>query len=819
MERIDLSTAYSPIELAIHTCRYLPAKNMIAGKRVLDIACGEGIGVGLLLQWGAKEVVGVDISKAAIDVARDTYRDRDDVQLHCADAVTFLDALDDEFDVVISVETVEHVTDAAAFLEGLAKLRKKGASVVLSCPNDYFYFGRGYSLNEFHLKQYSFYDFRTLAERLLGEAEWYFGTSTTGFSAIHVDRTKQMTREYGKGIELFRPAEAGSVPGFSAGRERLTPANSLFYLGIWADEPELKASYEATFPTGAHYRMPKIQNVSDEIALGRTRRVAFIIDMRDWAYDNIVRNMEPFLEGRYHITYFYVTEHADHTELFEQVFVKGGFDNVHVMWREILFRFLYQKHAIMALLEKTGLAPEELAELIARPVVTTSVYDHLFLREEDIEERQERFAIVDGYSVSSKLLLTFYNQHFDAKPTVEISDGVNLDFFAPAREAQAQRARPKDRVYKIGWVGNSKWGSENPSVEDDPKGLHSILLPAVERLAKEGYSVEIMLADRNIQHRTRAEMVDYYGEIDILVCASAVEGTPNPVLEAMASGIPFVSTDVGIVREAAGPLQAEFILGQRTPQAMYAKLKKLLDDPEAYEAVAAENLQNIQGWAWSEKTLKWLALFARAEETHAMRGQALRRAIVGGRLRKWTDEVELYKKLKQKNAEIERVRGQITAANVEIATRAEQLLETRNELKAIREKKDEWKEKAQSNWTKVQKLREHQERVADWKAKAEENWRQAKELTASKQQVETALSKLEKQKEDLLAKQKELREAHQSTNALLNEKRNLAEEWRAKAEANWRELQALKEENRVREERPLNRAARAVGRIFGPAKD
>ena len=50
MERIDLSALYQPIELSIHSCLYLPSKDMVAGKRVLDIACGEGVGVGLLGQ-------------------------------------------------------------------------------------------------------------------------------------------------------------------------------------------------------------------------------------------------------------------------------------------------------------------------------------------------------------------------------------------------------------------------------------------------------------------------------------------------------------------------------------------------------------------------------------------------------------------------------------------------------------------------------------------------------------------------------------------------------------------------------------------------
>src|SRR5205085_12118478 len=47
----------------------------------------------------------------------------------------------------------------------------------------------------------------------------------------------------------------------------------------------------------------------------------------------------------------------------------------------------------------------------------------------------------------------------------------------------------------------------------------------------------------------RAEVVDLYRQADIFVLGSKVECSPLVVIEAMASGIPFVSTDVGNVRD------------------------------------------------------------------------------------------------------------------------------------------------------------------------------------------------------------------------------------------------------------------------------
>ena len=77
------------------------------------------------------------------------------------------------------------------------------------------------------------------------------------------------------------------------------------------------------------------------------------------------------------------------------------------------------------------------------------------------------------------------------------------------------------------------------------------------------YEIEENFADRNIVWKTPEEMPGYYNELDLCICASAHEGTPRPVLESMHSGVPLISTDVGMVPESFGPKQKRFNIGDR----------------------------------------------------------------------------------------------------------------------------------------------------------------------------------------------------------------------------------------------------------------
>jgi 2-polyprenyl-6-hydroxyphenyl methylase / 3-demethylubiquinone-9 3-methyltransferase len=108
------------------------ARFPLAGKAALDVGCGAGLLCEPLARMGAA-VTGVDAAPENIAVAA----------VHAADAGLNIDYRAGEleqqnlplFDVVTSMEVIEHVADPAAFLAQIVARVKPGGLLLLSTPN------------------------------------------------------------------------------------------------------------------------------------------------------------------------------------------------------------------------------------------------------------------------------------------------------------------------------------------------------------------------------------------------------------------------------------------------------------------------------------------------------------------------------------------------------------------------------------------------------------------------------------------------------------------------------------------------------------
>ena len=131
-----------------HVYRYVFASNVVVGKRVLDIACGEGYGAAALQKAGAAQVVGVDVSEFACSHVRSKYGL--DARAGSAEQIPLPDS---SIDVVVSFETIEHVPNPGRFLDECARVLAPGGRLIVSTPNKDVYTCRLGTQNQHHCSE------------------------------------------------------------------------------------------------------------------------------------------------------------------------------------------------------------------------------------------------------------------------------------------------------------------------------------------------------------------------------------------------------------------------------------------------------------------------------------------------------------------------------------------------------------------------------------------------------------------------------------------------------------------------------------------
>jgi SAM-dependent methyltransferase len=131
-ERFGESFPGDPADFFAHEARYLFATRFTRERDVLDLACGTGYGSATLRHFGARTVVGVDISEEAIEEARRLYS-RPGIEFLVGDALE--PPVRGPFGALVSFETIEHVAEPEVVLDVLVGLLAPGGVLVCSSPN------------------------------------------------------------------------------------------------------------------------------------------------------------------------------------------------------------------------------------------------------------------------------------------------------------------------------------------------------------------------------------------------------------------------------------------------------------------------------------------------------------------------------------------------------------------------------------------------------------------------------------------------------------------------------------------------------------
>jgi SAM-dependent methyltransferase len=140
----------------------------LGGRRVVDMACGEGYGSDLIAAEGAAMVTGVDANPEAHEHARKRYR-RPNLRF----ARDLVESFTEPCDAVVFLQTIEHVQDPGSILEHFKSMLEAGGTVYVSTPNLLTLAppGAEKSDNPWHVKEYREEEFRGLCEAHFDEVE------------------------------------------------------------------------------------------------------------------------------------------------------------------------------------------------------------------------------------------------------------------------------------------------------------------------------------------------------------------------------------------------------------------------------------------------------------------------------------------------------------------------------------------------------------------------------------------------------------------------------------------------------------------------
>jgi SAM-dependent methyltransferase len=193
-----------------HFHRYAMTARWCANQRTLDAACGEGYGSALLAKTAAS-VEGIDISEQAVLHAQQRYGDLDNARFQVADCTT-LPFGDNEFDRVVSFETLEHLHAHDQLLAEFRRVLKPNGFLILSSPDKAIYTDQHKTVNEYHVKEL----YRDELESLIGRffpAYQLLGQKLMFHSAIwSLDKIDQVKLDQVSSDKPHSPSQISQSP-------------------------------------------------------------------------------------------------------------------------------------------------------------------------------------------------------------------------------------------------------------------------------------------------------------------------------------------------------------------------------------------------------------------------------------------------------------------------------------------------------------------------------------------------------------------------------------------------------------------------------
>ena len=233
-------------------------------------------------------------------------------------------------------------------------------------------------------------------------------------------------------------------------------------------------------------------------------------------------------------------------------------------------------------------------------------------------------AFLDNAGLAERIVVScslmkerFLEWGIDADRLVRIPIGVDLSLFRPPREGERAAVRDELGIPREAFVVGSfqkdgdGWGEgENPKLIKGPdllletlgrlgnrRGLFVCLSGPARGYVKKG----LKRLGINCVHRlldSPDEVSRLYRCLDLYLITSREEGGPQGALEALASGVPLVSTRVGLVPDLVTHGQDGLLAEIEDTEGLAGLVARVRDDQELRASLINRGLETIREYDW-----------------------------------------------------------------------------------------------------------------------------------------------------------------------------------------------------------------------------
>lgn len=270
---------------------------------------------------------------------------------------------------------------------------------------------------------------------------------------------------------------------------------------------------------------------------------------------------------------------------------------------------------------------------------TLALMKNLVARTEDEKEDLERIEyelllakeadkVIATSENDAEYLKTLYN--CEPKKIAVLVPGVNLQLFAPQDKIVAKKKLNADPSHEIIlFVGRIEplkgidiiiyaikillekdpdqkvclWVVGGNSVEDMDKWSEE--LKKLERIRK---VLNISASVKFVGRKHQSELPDYYNAAKIVVMPSHYESFGITALEAMACGVPVITTDVTGVSDLFDKKHHALITSANNPLLLADKMKNLLTDKDMYQKASRHVYRKVQDLSWEMVAKRYLRI-------------------------------------------------------------------------------------------------------------------------------------------------------------------------------------------------------------------